>query len=383
MAEAASAAAADDHELQYNLAEQRGWLALQAGQPQAAQTQFALALAQAQAAFGENSLPAVDALRGLQNALADAGQYEEALALVERARTLIERSPDMTPRDRFGNDYDRVSLLYRWGRFRDAAAAAADSEPRCADQLGAADETCVLQVQVQLQSMLSMGERAGLQARLPALLDVLDRLPAGRRRAEGLIVAVQALVGAGQVERHPALVDRLARQAEAAPSNQLPQALAERSALVMAELELRRGQADPARRWLDSFAARQATQATQVAAQREQARANLVEGWVWRAAGDPARAEQALRLAHRGYADLLGAEHPQTLSVSLNLADLLRAPGRAAEGLALVDAALPRLRGAWGADAPAFGRATRLQSELRDATGGIAKKAVSAPEFFN
>ena len=148
VAEAASAVDADDHDLQYQLAEQRGWLALQAAEPQLAQSHFAQALAHAQAAFGETSLPAIDALRGLLNAVADSGRYDEALALVERAGSLIERSPGMTPRDRFGNDYDRVSVLHRSGRFRDAAAAAAESEPRCAEQLGAADETCVLQVQL-------------------------------------------------------------------------------------------------------------------------------------------------------------------------------------------------------------------------------------------
>ncbi|RZT98006.1 serine/threonine-protein kinase [Rivibacter subsaxonicus] len=380
VADAASAAEADDHELQFRIAEQRGWLALHSGQSPAAQAQFEQALVHARVAFGEASLPAIDALRGLLNAVADRGRYEEALALVERARVLVERAPDMTPRDRLGNDYDRVNVLYRWGRFRDAAAAAADSEPRCAEQLGAADETCVLQLQLQLQSMLSMDDRSGLQGRLPALIGVLDRLPAGRRSAEGLIVAVHSLIGAGQVERHPELVERLARQAEAASGERLPRALAERSALVMAELELRRGKADEARRWLSSFALQQPAQAP---APRQQAHAGLVDAWVWRAAGDKVRAEQALLRAYRDYADLLGAEHPQTLSVSLNLADLLRAQGRTAEGLALVDAALPGLRVAWGADSPAFRRAARLQSELRDATGGIAKNAVSTPEFFN
>jgi hypothetical protein len=90
----------------------------------------------------------------------------------------------------------------------------------------------------------------------------------------------------------------------------------------------------------------------------------LYRGQALQAEGQPAAALPVLQAAQALYGESLGAEHPMTQLVAVHQARTLWALQRSAEGLALLDHALPVLRTAMGNEAPTLKAVEQLRAEL-------------------
>ena len=206
----------------------------------------------------------------------------------------------------------------------------------------------------------------------------LDAIGSPVRRAELLLITARVAMRDGRLDAASGWPGPLRAIAD---GSALPQRLVDDARLALAEAALRRGEPTQAAAWLAAYrdGAGRAD-----APSRLNALADLIEGGLARARGDPAATRRAFVSAHAQHVALLGLRHPVTLAVSLNLALQAHEAGRDAEARTLLEAAAPGLRQAFGDAAPITRRLQRLEQAVASgaAGGGDADGERAAADLF-
>lgn len=376
---------ARDPALAFVAAEQQGWLDREQGRPEAAQRAFEEARVQAGRAHGEASLQTVEALRGLMTVAGDRADFPSALAYADRALAIAARAPaagtpergGLQARERIGLQFERADLAYRSGQIARSAREAAAAGAQCDAVVGRHSETCLRLAQTEALSLMRLGEARRAAERLEPLARSLDAIGSPVRRAELVLIAARVAMRDGRLDPASGWTERLRELAADRAAPPLPGRLAQDARLALAEAALRDGEPQRAADWLAAYRARAGRAESP---SRADALADLVEGGVARARGQAEAARRAFASAHAQHVALLGARHPVTLAVSLNLALHAHEQGRDAEARTLLQAAAPDLRQAFGTTAPFALRLQRLEQAV--AGGSEAGPARAAGDLF-
>ena len=374
----ASGWVARDPALAFVAAEQQGWLDREQGRADAAQRSFEEALVQATRAHGAQSPQVVEALRGLMTVAGDRADFLSALAHADRAVAIAARPPGLWPRERIGLQFERADLAYRSGQIARSAREAAAAGAECDAVVGRHSETCLRLAQTEALSLMRLGETRRAAERMEPLARTLDAIGSPVRRAELLLITARVAMRDGRLDA-AAWSGPLRAIAD---GGALPQRLVDDARLALAEATLRGGELTQAADWLAAYR-RGAGHADPPS--RLGALADLIEGGVARARGDAAAARRAFVSAHGQHVALLGARHPVTLAVSLNLALQAHEAGRDDEARTLLEAAAPGLRQAFGDAAPITRRLQRLEQAVASAPaggGGTADGERAAADLF-
>jgi len=360
----ASGWVARDPALAFVAAEQQGWLDREQGRAEAAQRSFEEALVQATRAHGAQSPQVVEALRGLMTVTGDRADFVAALAHADRAVAIAARPPGLWPRERIGLQFERADLAYRSGQIARSAREAAAAGAECDAVVGRHSETCLRLAQTEALSLMRLGETRRAVERLEPLARTLDAIGSPVRRAELLLITARVAMRDGRLDAASARPGPLRAIAD---GGALPQRLVDDARLALAEAALRGGELTQAAAWLAAY---RVGAGRADGPSRLNALADLIEGGLARARGDPAATRRAFVSAHAQHVTLLGARHPVTLAVSLNLALQAHEDGRDDEARTLLQAAAPGLRQAFGEAAPITRRLQRLEQAVASAEAG-------------
>jgi serine/threonine protein kinase/tetratricopeptide (TPR) repeat protein len=343
----------DDHELQAKLLLTRGWISRGAGRYEKAREEMTIAMKQATLAFGPNHFHTLQAIRGLAEVEGELGRHDAALQLLADAvgRSQLHASSD--ERYRLEVAIVHANALLKGGRFMDAAAAGRALMPECVRLSGRHSSDCDFLRRLWAAALL---RSEGPESALPLVDDLLvssANPSAPLLQAVSAITAARVLSETGRLASRPELRRQLGTiSAEASlPSTYRIQAL-----LGLAEADLFAGAYSEAERW-----ARQAISLLESPRPaRFSGRAKVTLGLSLAGQG---RTSEGLALLESAEPELdadLGREHPLRILYGLNRAILLNRSKRAPEASRLVDAALPKLRAAFGAASPAVARAEAM-----------------------
>jgi serine/threonine protein kinase len=366
---------APDARVSARLAQLGGMLASDRSDTGAARALFAEAAGQAALAYGANDIRTLRALREVANVESDAGNVEAAARLHADILARARSNPAIEPRPLAEFAYERVRDLYDAGRVRDALTLAEPASTDCDRAVGPNAEPCRLlqQTRVQVALRLDWPERA-LPARA-ALVTMADDPASPARQALATALLARLLAALGRADEVGALRARLQALAESGPELKLAAQYKVGAALALADAALRLGDAPQALVWVERALAREPDDSV---SPRVFAWGHVLHGIALLELGLSEPALAALRRGGAAHRAALGELHPMSLLFSLNEARALALTGRTEEALRLVRTAEPRLREAFGADAPVHLKLLRLQAALAEPgpTSSAAKQTV-------
>lgn len=349
-----------------------------AGDFGAEQAWHARAVAPADRSFQDNSTRSVMALRSLARLDAKYGARERGIARLDRLLERLRADPRARPAWIVGALDDLGQIEFSAGRYRLALQKYDAEDAFCRAASDPRGIQCIYTQYQRAMALLRLGDAPRALATVPLLLDSSRISDSSALFATRFTrQAVQVLLANGQLEQHPELVARVHGLAQTLGDDAWQQKLP--LLLLQVRIALQSGRPDaaqgPLRRALDLLAARGQDA-------RGFPEAFLLDALLAQAGGRFAQALAQLDAVHARQAEVLGADHPQTQLVSVHRARVLWALRRGDEALALLDHALPLLREALGADAPAFARLTTLRAELAAGPPDTAAQAGRRFELF-
>jgi tetratricopeptide (TPR) repeat protein len=362
-----------DPRVNARLAQLGGILAGDRSDTATARALFAEAAEQTAIAFGANDIRTLKALRDIANAASDAGDQDGALRIHTEIMARASANPAVEPRDLAEFAYERVRDLYDAGRIRAAFAAAEPASTDCDRRVGPNAEPCRRLQHTRVQSALRLDWPERALPALASLTALADDPLSPAQQALSAALLVRLLAAVGQVDQVHAWQARLEAIARPGPQAKLTEQYKVAVLLGLADAALRLGDARGALDWSEQALRRAPDDSV---SPRTFAWATVLQGIALMELGRHDAALAALQRAGAANVAALGALHPMTLLFSLNEARALALTGRPEEGLRLAQRAEPRVREAFGPDAPVHAKVLRLQAWL--AEGGPASSAAKS-----
>ncbi|MBP6677154.1 MAG: hypothetical protein KA185_17875, partial [Vitreoscilla sp.] len=209
------------------------------------------------------------------------------------------------------------------------------------------------------ENLLLLGRSDLALPAMPLLLKHAFSEQASSMAPHAARIGYRVLAANGQLGLHPELQARLLALGRA---EGLPPSLKLQLQLVHLRSELQQGHTAQALVELECL--NRALPASAKLDPKARGLLSLYRALALQAQGDAAAALPLLQAAQALYGESLGAEHPMTQLVAVHQARTLWALQRGAEGLVLIDHALPVLRTAMGNDAPTLKAVEQLRAEL-------------------
>ncbi len=365
-----------DPRVKARLAQLGGMLAGDRSDTSTARALFTQAAEQASLAYGPNDIRTLRALRDIANAESDAGNQDAASHIHSDILDRATANRAIEPRQLAEFAYERARDLYDAGRVRDALTAAEPASTECDRAVGLNAEPCRLLQQTRVQSALRLGwPERGLPA-LASLTAMANDSLSPARQALSCAQLARLFAALGRADEARALHDRLQTLAEAGPELKLGDQFKLGAALALADSALRLGNSQQALFWAEHALRHEPNDAV---SPRVFAWAHVLRGIALMELGANDKALAALQQASAAHVAALGEQHPMTLLFSLNEARALALAGRREDGLRLAQRAEPRLRDAFGADAPIYLKVLRLRAWLSEP--GLASSAAKQAAF--
>ena len=379
-AEAVAGRHPGDAELNARLAEVAGWVALSSGEAARARSIFDAARRVAVGTLGADHLRSFALGQGLFRAERDLNHFDAAIVLQDELRKTASRVRGLDPGEVGNMDWESVNLLFGAGRFAQALGLADAALPRCAEVLGAQEQSCRYLFLKRVQTLVRLG-------RIDTAAQALTRVQAMAADPTLPFLQIEALLlelriramnpGAAEL---PALFERVRAFGESGSEVTMKPTFKVAALLALADQRLRMRDPDQARLWIEKAMALLAEGGAQGSALRFAASGELLKGVAQLQQGRPEQALVALTAAKDRCAEVFGSGHAITQLYSLNVALALEQLDRSSEAVAIVRQAEPVLREALGADAPTYQELLSLLRRLESRVAGAASAdTISTP----
>ncbi|MEO8808045.1 MAG: serine/threonine-protein kinase [Burkholderiaceae bacterium] len=371
-AEAVAGRHAGDAELNARLAEVAGWVALSSGDAAHARSIFDGGRRVAIDVLGADHLRSFKLGQGLFRAERDLNHFDAAILLQDELRKTASRVKGLDPGEVGDMDWESVNLLFGAGRFAQALGLADAALPRCAEVLGAQEQSCRYLFLKRAQTLVRLG-------RIDTAVDGLTRLQAMAADQTLPFLQIEALLlelriramnpGAPEL---PALFERVRAFGESGAEVTMKPTFKVAALLALADQRLRMRDPDQAQLWIEKAMAVLGERGGQGSALRFAATGQLLRGVAQLQQGRPEEALVSMTAARDRSAEVSGPGHAITQLYSLNIALALEQLERSSEAVAIVRHAEPVLREALGADAPTYQELLSLLRRLESRAAGAA-----------
>lgn len=353
----------NDDEVQAKLEGVKGSVLRETGAMEAAQESFLLGLASAERVFGKQDSRTIEVLRHLADVERRMRKYQAAMSHLDEASQRIQKNPTSHAWDRVYAEGDLVAAEASAGMMQVATDHIERFAPQCERDLGAHSESCMYLRQWQVSTLLRMGFAAKAAALLPLLEGMLTRDASPVRQTGALALTVRTLARVGQMPGHEDLLRRL--QEVAGSDDQLthPNSLQLAALMAWAEADLMAGRSAEAIARIRKAMGKRRPESD--LDRNDFGRMHLLLGLAMQILGRQGEALDAFQESNADYVAALGVRHPVTLLYRMNTVPSLRALGRDAEALAVIDDASFILREAVGQESPVYRRIIEWGDDLR------------------
>jgi serine/threonine-protein kinase len=340
----------------------QGSIAYSRGDLAKARVLLASTLAHASKAYGDADVRTVPTIRLLAEVEAQAGAPQGAIQRLDKLLADVNRIKGLQAWDLIAIQMTRAGLENTAGLFRLAAEHFEIAAKQCEKELNPDSETCTTLRSRQIRVLLVQGYRERALGLLPSLSTQLGADESPLRQAEALLLLSRVLALNGKQNERPELWARMRALGDSGPEVKLPQYVKLWALLVPAESLLQAGQPEAAQALFQRVQSR--FEAGDRVDRSLFGRMRLYQGLNAQALGQHGAALSLLQAATAEYAQLLGADHPLALLVSVHQARSLWATQQTPQALVLLDHALPLLKEALGAQTPTFVKLQALRDDL-------------------
>ena len=367
-------------EISAPLAQLRGSLALIAADATGALQILAPARESALQTLGPRNKRTFRLGQALAQALRDTGQISAALALQEQLRGTARQIDGIGADELAKMDWDQVNLLTSAGRYRDALGLSTLALPNCVSSLGSQALPCRFLLIKHGQLLWRTGQFEQVQILLPQIRAISGDGNVPFLQIEALLIELRL------VDVNPASSDRARIETQvsqfARPEGTPPRQATLRSGamLGLAESRLRQGDGPGAQTVIAAALTLIGDDGEQPARSRTGANARNLMGIAWLEQGRPDEAARWLQHAIDYDAATLGAEHPTTQSVMINLALAQARGGDLATATAIVEHASGCMLEAMGPGAPTYLNLLKLSAVLRQRSASTPMSSDDAAE---
>ena len=370
----------DDAELEVWLNFVDGSIAGTQGDPKQARSFFRESQRRSLDAFGPSDWRTLRATVGLVMAERQLGNFDGALALHAELETAAARSNESGAKELITLQLDRAEILYQAGLYAETVTQAETALPRCVGQLGPKDDVCGRLRYVKVQASLRLGQTAVNPSDQARIEEIAADSTSPFVSTEAMLLLFKLESARGTSPRQAALFDRVLKFGQSGSEVALNPLLKAKALLTLAESAVVSGSLGAAQAWIEQALSFVNADDRSSAAVLIRGVGQSLMGVVKFRQGRHEQALEAMQLAQRHLASVLGAMHPLTQIFALNMVGPLSALGQVPQALDLVVRGEPTLRRALGENSPTYIRVQRLKLRLQEPLSG---KVPLAPDLFS
>ena len=353
-----------DPELNANMDEVVGRIAMGQGDVQYARTVFENARRTAVEELGERNSRTLRLGQGLARAELQLGNLELALSMQDKLRREIAQVYGPHSSEVAAADWERVNLMASIGKYAESSLILESALRDCIESLGSQADSCRHLTLKKVQTLFRLGRIEEVKGLLPEIRKLQTDSFSEFLRIEAGVLELRIKATNFDDARNIELIDRLHRFGRSGDDLQMPSSFKGAALVAIAEAMLTENRLSEAHIWIK--------QTFEVLGQdnlkgndlRIYAIGKAINGVAFLKDGKLTEALEEMNDSQNLLEKVLGSDHPTRLLYGLNRAILLAELNRLPEAVSIVDHAIPILGIALGIDSPAYQKVLRLRSDL-------------------